>query len=63
MLAFFCNPLIFIPLLIAASVSQPQVIGELVSATQGAEPGGRTAMALKLTHDPGWLLLGLAGHR
>ena len=27
---------------------------ELVSSEGGAQPGSRTTVALKLTHDPGW---------
>ncbi len=48
------NCLIFFTFLLSATVAQAQVAGELVSADKGAQPGSRTAVALKLTHDPGW---------
>lgn len=47
-----------LPILLAFSlatlVAHAQVVGELVSAEQGAQSGSRTTVALKLTHDPGW---------
>ena len=46
--------LIFLIFSLAASVTQAQVVGELVASEEGAQPGSRTTVALKLTHDPGW---------
>lgn len=54
MLVLVRKLLIVLSFLLAASVAQAQVVGELVSAEQGAQPGSRTTVALKLTHDPGW---------
>ena len=52
--AVFRNCLISVTFWLVASVAQAQVVGELVSAEQGAQPGSRSTVALKLTHDPGW---------
>lgn len=52
--AIVCKLLIFLIFSLAAPMSQAQVVGELVAAQQGAQPGSRTTVALKLTHDPGW---------
>ena len=52
--AFARNYLISLGFLFATTAAQAQVVGELVTAEQGAQPGSRTTVALKLTHDPGW---------
>ena len=52
--AVFRNCLISVTFWLVASVAQAQVVGELVSAEQGAQPGSRSTVALKFTHDPGW---------
>ena len=52
--AFFHKLLILSYFCIAGSIAQAQVFGELVLAEEGAQPGSRTTVALKLTHDPGW---------
>ena len=54
MLGFVHQLLILLIFWLAAHVTQAQVVGELVSAKEGAQPGSRTTVALKLTHDPGW---------
>ena len=48
------NCLIFLTFLLVPAIAHAQVAGELVSSEQGAQPGSRTTVALKLTHDPGW---------
>ena len=40
--------------LVSGAPASAQVTGELVPADQGAQPGARTTVALKLIHDPGW---------
>ena len=52
--AFVHKLLILLFLSVAASASQAQVVGELVSSEESAQPGSRITVALKLTHDPGW---------
>ena len=54
MSAVLRNCLICVTFSLVASVAQAQVVGELVSAEQGAQPGSRSTVALKLIHDPGW---------
>ena len=54
MAGFARNCLIFIVCFLVAATAQAQVAGELVAAESGAQPGSRTTVALKLTHDPGW---------
>ena len=46
--------LIFLVFIITATVARAQVVGELLAAERGTQPGDRTTVALKLTHDPGW---------
>ena len=53
MLALVRNCLIFLVFSLIASVTQAQVVGELVANEEGVQPGARTTVALKLTHDPG----------
>lgn len=54
MAGFARKVLIFFVCFLVASAAQAQVAGELVAAESGAQPGSRTTVALKLTHDPGW---------
>ena len=44
--AFVYKLLIFVIFSFVASVSQAQVVGELVSSEQGAQPASRTTIAL-----------------
>ena len=48
------NCLIFLIFLLATTLAQAQVVGELVAAENSAQTGSRTTVALKLSHDPGW---------
>lgn len=54
-MSFFArNVLVCFSFLAFPTLTTGQVAGELVAAEEGAQPGSRTTLALKLAHDPGW---------
>ena len=51
---FFRNLFFWLSFLLANNFANAQVMGELKTAANGAQPGSRASVALKLTHEPGW---------